>query len=141
VAAALEVDRPDEIDFVELVGGPGLRAGVLLARPQRGEPDPRRGQAVALQDPLDGAPAGQRADGEGLEFGEDGVGPDQAVAGARRGMRLEPPPDREDGALQLGRDPLGDLVVGSGEVVEALGPGLGVAAPPLVEPELGAAQG
>src|ERR1700760_1247192 len=56
-------------------------------------------------------------------------------------MRLEPAADREDGALQLGRDPLGDLMVGPGEVVEALGPGLGVAAPPLVEPELGAAQG
>src|SRR3954454_21843322 len=102
--------------------------------------DPGRGQAVALQDPLDGASAGQRADGKGLEFGEDGVGPDQAVAGARRGMRLKPPTDREDGALQFGRDPLGDLLIGPGEVVEALGTGLGVAAPPLVEPELGAAQ-
>ena len=109
---------------MELVGGPGLRAGVLLTRQQRGEADPRRGQAVALQDALDGASAGQRADGKGLEFGEDGVGPDQAVAGARRGMRLKPPTDGEDGALQFGRDPLGDLVVGPGEVVEALGTGL-----------------
>ena len=55
VAAALEVDRPDQIDLVEFVGGPGLRAGVLLAGQQRGEADPRRGQAVALQDALDGA--------------------------------------------------------------------------------------
>src|SRR5262249_13169796 len=37
VAAPLEVDGPDEIDLVEFVGGPGLRAGVLLARQQWGE--------------------------------------------------------------------------------------------------------
>ena len=36
---------------------------------------------------------------------------------------------------------LGDLVVGPRQVVEALGAGLQVAAPPLVEPGLGAAQG
>src|SRR5262249_17292476 len=60
--------------------------------------------------------------------------------GGWRGVRLKPPPDREDGALQFGRDALGDLVVGSGEVVEPLGTGLEIAAPPLVEPELGAAQ-
>jgi hypothetical protein len=36
---------------------------------------------------------------------------------------------------------LGDVVGGVGQVVEALGARLEVAAPPLVEPELGAAQG
>jgi hypothetical protein len=40
-----------------------------------------------------------------------------------------------------GGDPLGDAVVGPGQVVEALGAGLQVAAPPLVEPDLGAADG
>jgi hypothetical protein len=30
VAVALEVDRPDQIDLVQLVGGPGLRARVFL---------------------------------------------------------------------------------------------------------------
>src|SRR5512135_2785998 len=140
VALPREVDRPSEIHLMELVGGPGLRAGEFLTRQQWGKADPRRGQAVALQDTLDGASAGQRADVQGLEFGEDGIGPDQAVAGSWRGMRLKPPTDGEDGALQFGRDALGDLVVGPGEVVEALGTGLEIAAPPLVEPELGAAQ-
>src|SRR5512135_1313184 len=140
VALPREVDRPSEIHLMELVGGPGLRAGVFFTRQQWGKADPRRGQAVALQDTLDGASAGQRADVQGLEFGEDGVGPDQAVAGSWRGMRLKPPTDGEDGALQFGRDALGDLVVGPGEVVEALGTGLEIAAPPLVGPELGAAQ-
>jgi hypothetical protein len=61
VAAALEVDGPDQIDLVQLVGGPGLRAGVLLARQQRGEADARRGQAVALQDALNRPRARQRS--------------------------------------------------------------------------------
>src|SRR5262249_25151543 len=69
------------------------------------------------------------------------VGSDEAIAGGRRGMRLEPAMDGEDGALQLGRDALGHLRVGPGEVIEALGTGLEIAAPPLVEPELGTAQG
>src|SRR5262249_30401712 len=55
VPAAPEVDRPNEIDLVQVVGGPSLRAGPLLAGQQRGEADPRRGQAVALEHPLDGA--------------------------------------------------------------------------------------
>src|SRR5262249_45200313 len=41
--ALLEVDRPHQIDLMELVGGSGLGAGVLLAWQQRGEADPRRG--------------------------------------------------------------------------------------------------
>ena len=40
MALPLEVDRPHEVHFVELVGGPGLRAGVLLPWWQRGEADP-----------------------------------------------------------------------------------------------------
>src|SRR5205823_2796095 len=45
LAAAPEVDRPDGIDLVQLVGGSGLRAGVLLPRQQRGQADVRRRQA------------------------------------------------------------------------------------------------
>src|SRR5262249_30684026 len=97
--------------------------------------------AIALQDALDGAGGGERPDVQGLQFGEDGRGPDQAVARGRRGMGLEPATDREDGALQFGRDALGDMVVGPGQVVEALGAGLQIAAPPLVEPGLAAAEG
>ena len=108
---------------------------------ERGEADPRRGQAVALQDALDGPFTGERADAQGLQFGEDGSGPGQAVAGGRRGVGLEPAADGEDGPLQFGRDALGDMVVGPGQVVEALGASLQVAAPPLVEPDLGAADG
>jgi hypothetical protein len=141
MAAALEVDRPDQIDLVEFVGGAGLRAGVLLAGQQRGEPDPRRGQAVALERALDGARVGKRADVEGLEFGQDGRGPDEAVASSWRGVGLQPAADGEDRPLQLGRDALGDVVGGVGQVVQALGAQLEVAAPPLVEPELGAAEG
>src|SRR5262249_52893538 len=48
--------------------------------------------------------------------------------------------DGEDGPLQLGRDVPGDVVVGPGQVVQALGSGLQVASPPLLEPGLGAAQ-
>src|SRR6516164_230862 len=140
VAAALEVDRPDPIDLVELVRGPGLRAGILLARQQWDQPDLGQSQAVALQNPLDGAGRGERPDVQSLQFGEDGRGPDQAVASGRRGMGLEPATDGEDGALQLGRDALGDVVVGPGQVVETLGAVLQVATPPLVEPRLAAAQ-
>src|SRR5262249_40655880 len=140
VAAALEVDRPHQVDLVDLVGGPGLGAGVLLARQQGGEADARRGQAVALQDALDGALAGERADAQGLEFGADGRGPDHAGGRGRRGVGLEPAADGEDAPLQLGRDPWRDMA-GPGQVVQALGPRLQVAAPPLVEPDLGAADG
>src|SRR5262249_21780258 len=122
-------------------GGPRLRAGVLLAWQQGGEADPRRGQAVALQDALDGPLAGEGANPQGLEFGEDDRRADQAVAGGRRGVGLKPAADREDGPLQLGRDVLGDVVVGPGQVVEAVGTGLQVAAPPLAEPDFGAADG
>src|SRR5262245_15246502 len=55
-------------------------------------------------------------------------------------MGLEAPADGEDGPLQLGGDALG-AVVGPGPVEEALGAGLEVAAPPLVEPGLGATDG
>src|SRR5262249_21787934 len=141
VAAPLEVDRPHQVDLVQLVGGPGLRPRVLLARQQRGQADPRRGYAVAPQDALDEPRAGERADAQGLQCGADGRGPGQAVAGGRRGMGLEPAADGEDGPLQFGRDALGDVVVGPRQVVEPLGPGLQRAAPPLVEPALGAADG
>jgi hypothetical protein len=126
---------------VQFVGGPGLRAGVVLPWQQRGQADAGRGEVVALQDALDGALAGKRSDAEALQLGEDGTGPDQAVAGGRRGVGLEPPADGEDGPFQLGRDALGDMAVGPGQVEQALGSVLQVAAPPLVEPSLDTAQG
>jgi hypothetical protein len=126
---------------VELVGGPGLRTGRVLSRQRRGQADPRRGHAVALQRALDGPLARERVDPQGLEFGADGRGAGQAVAGGRRGMGLKPPADGKDGPFQLGRDALGDVVVGARQVVEAVGAGLQVAAPPLVGPGLGAARG
>src|SRR5512144_513637 len=125
---------------MELVGALGLRGGVDLARQQPGEAFAGRGQAVALGHALDGARAGQRADVEALQLGQDGGGPDQAVAGSRRGVGLEPSADGEDGPLQFGRDLLGD-VAGPGQVEQAIDAGLEVASPPLVEPGLGAAQG
>src|SRR5262249_37150728 len=115
--------------------------GVLLAGQQWGHSDLGHGQAVALQDALDGPCAGERADAQGLQLGADGSGPGQAVAGGRRGTSLEPAADGEEGPLQVGRDASGDVVVGSRQVVKALGSGLQVAAPPLVEPDLGAAEG
>jgi hypothetical protein len=96
---------------------------------------------VALQGALDGPLAGERAGAQGLQLGADGRGPGQAVAGGRRGMGLKPAADGEDGPLQFGRDALGDVVVGPRQVVEAVGAGLQIAAPPLVEPALGAADG
>src|SRR5262249_14471448 len=80
-------------------------------------------------------------DRQGLEFGKDDRGPDQAVAGGGRGVRLQPTTDGEDGSLQFGRDVLSDVVVGPRQVVETVGPGLQGAAPPLVEPDFGAADG
>jgi hypothetical protein len=56
-------------------------------------------------------------------------------------MGLQPAADGEDGPLQLGRDALGDVVVGPGQIVKALGAGLQVTIPPLAEPDLGAADG
>ena len=58
MAAAPEVDWSHSVHLLELVKGPGLRAGVLPAAHQRGEADPGRGQAIALQDALDGLPEG-----------------------------------------------------------------------------------
>src|SRR5262249_19390073 len=78
------------------------------------------------------------AEAQGLQLGEDGWGPDQAVAGGWRGMGLQPAADRQDGALQGGVDARGDLA-GPRQVVKPLGPGAQVAPPPLVEPDLGAA--
>src|SRR5262249_10534068 len=139
VPVSLEVDRPHQVDLVQFVGGPSLRAGVLLAGQQRGLADPRRGQTIALQDALDGPFAGKRSDAEALQFREDGGGPDQAVTGGRRGRGLEPTADGEDGSLQLGWDTLGAGVAGPCQVVEPLGPGPQVAMPPLAEPGLAAA--
>src|SRR5262249_23188879 len=141
VAAALEVDRSHQIDLMQFVGGPGLRTRVLLTWQQRGQADPGRGQAVALQDALDGAFAGKRSEAEALQLGEDGTGSDQAGAGGRRGVGLEPATDREDGPLPLGRDAQGAVVVGPRPIGEALGAGLQIAMPPLAEPDLGAADG
>ena len=101
-----------------------MRAGVLLAGQQRGQPDPGRGRAIALQDALDGPAAGERTDAQGLQLGTDGRGPDQTVAVGRRGIGLEPAADGEDGPLQFGWDPLRVLVAGPRPVVEALGSGL-----------------
>src|SRR4051812_27612309 len=75
---------------------------------------------MALQNALEGAFAGQRANPQNLEFGEDDRGPDQTVARGRRGVGLESATDREDGPFQLGREAWGDVVAGSGQVVEAL---------------------
>jgi hypothetical protein len=58
VAAVLEVDSHPHVHPLELVGGPRLGAGVLPAGQQRREADPWRGQAIALQDALDGLPEG-----------------------------------------------------------------------------------
>src|SRR5262249_7984514 len=137
VAATLEVDRSNQIDLVEVVGGAGLWAGVLLARQQRGEADPRRGQAIAFENPLDGAFGGEWMDTEGQQFGEDSRSPGQAIASGRRGVGLEPAADGEDSPLQLGRDALGEMVVSAGPVVESFGTSLQIATPPLVEPGLG----
>ena len=58
VAAVLEVEYCHQVHPLELVRGPRLRAGVLQAEQQRREADPGRGQAIALQDALDGLPEG-----------------------------------------------------------------------------------
>jgi hypothetical protein len=140
VAAALEGDRPDPIDLVEWVRGPSLRAGILRAWPRWGQPDLGPSPAVALPDPLEGAGRGERPDAQSLQFGADGRGPDHAGARGRRGLGLEPAADGEEGALPLGREALGEMVVGPRQVVETLGSDLQRAAPPLVEPSLAAAE-
>src|SRR5262249_17724031 len=106
----------------------------------RGYAHARRGHAVALEHAFDGARVGQWADTEGLEFGQDGAGADQAVAGGRGGMGLEPTANRQDRLLHLGRHPLNDMA-GPGQVVQACGTELQIAAPPLVKPSCGTAHG
>ena len=71
-----------------------------------------------------GPPRGERPDVHGLQLGMDGRGPDQTVAGGRRGMGLEPAADGEAGPLQFGWDPLRVLVAGPRPVEDALGSGL-----------------
>src|SRR5262249_26275087 len=117
-----------------------LRAGELLTWQQRGESNSRRGQAVSLEDALDGARVGERVEIEGLEFGPYGRGLDEAVASGWRGVSLPPASEGKGCSLRLGRDALGDMVVGPCPVLEALGAGLQVAVPPLAEPSLTAAQ-
>src|SRR5262249_55927296 len=141
VPAAFQVDRADEIDLVQFVGGTGLRPGVLLAGQQRGQAHPRGRQAVAPQDALDGARTGEGPDTQGAQLAQDDGGPEEAVAGGRRGVGLEAGAGRGDGPLPARRDGLGDVAVGAGQVVEPLGSVLQVAPPPLVEPGLDAAQG
>src|SRR5262249_34016134 len=55
-------------------------------------------------------------------------------------MGLQPTANGHDGPLPFGRDALGDMV-GPRQVVQAVGSGLQVAAPPLVEPDLAATDG
>src|SRR5262249_36596325 len=88
---------------------------------------------------FDSPRAGERADAQSLQLGQDGRGPGETVARGRRGVGLEPTANGKDGPLQLGWDALGDVVVGPAPVVEPLRTRLEVAAPPLVEPSLGAA--
>src|SRR5262249_46357122 len=95
LGAALEGDRPDQIDLVRFVASPGLRARPRLARQQRGEAYPRRGQTVALEHAFDGALTGERADAQDFQLGQDGGGADQAVPGRWGGVGLEPAPDSE----------------------------------------------
>ena len=137
----LQVDRAHQIDFVQLVGPLRLGRGVDLTGERLGQAHAGRGDAVALEHALDGAQAGEGAQVEGLELGEDRTGPDQAVARPRAGVALEASPDGQDGALQLGRDACRHVAVGSGQVEQAVGAEPEVAAPPLVEPGLGAADG
>src|SRR5512144_3014636 len=139
LASALQIDRPDQIGLVQLVGLPGLGTGVLLAGEQRGQADPGCGQAVALEHTVDGAQAGQRTNVEGLEFGQDRAGTAQVVVVSRRGVGLQPPSDGEDGPFQLWRDAPGDVAAGAGEVVQAVDAEGEIAAPPFVEPGLGPA--
>ncbi len=136
MTAALEVDGTHEIDLVQLLGGPSLRARVVLTREQWGQADSWCGQALALQDTLDGTFAGQRVNPQRLQLGKDGQSARQAVAGSRDGVGLKPPADGKDGPFQFGRDTLGDMVVGPSQVVEAFGAGFQVTVPPLVEPSL-----
>jgi hypothetical protein len=56
-------------------------------------------------------------------------------------MGLKPSADGTDGPFPLGQEAPGDVVVRTRQVVQALGAGLQVAAPLLMEPGLGAAQG
>ena len=101
-----------------------MRAGELPAGQQWGEADPGRGQTIALQDAPYGPPAGDRTNARGLQLGTDGRGPDQTIAGGRRGTGLEPVADGVDGPLQFPWDPLRVLVPGPRPVAEALGSGL-----------------
>jgi hypothetical protein len=100
------------MEFSRSCNRTSARRHIIQAQPsqQRGQPDPGRGQAIALQDALDGPPAGERTDAQGLQLGTDGRGPDQSVAGARHGM--EAAAAGQDGPLQFEWDPPWVLVAG-----------------------------
>lgn len=53
---------------------------------------------------------------------------------------FEPPPDRQGGPFEFGGDAPGDLMRGMRQVEQPIGAELQVAAPPLAEPAVGAAQ-
>jgi hypothetical protein len=76
-----------EIHKVQKVFSPEqLLAGTHILKALAYEMQLVRGKSQVY---FDGAWVGQRADAEGLEFGQDGRGPDEAIAGRRRGVGLK----------------------------------------------------
>jgi hypothetical protein len=123
VAATIEIDRSPQVHLMDWLEARACGSGYSWqvssgARRTRGAVKPLRCRARSM-----GAARRERTDAQGLQLGTDGRGPDQTIAGSRRGMGRKPA-DGEDGPLQFGWDPLRLLVAGLRPVVEALGSGL-----------------
>jgi hypothetical protein len=57
LALAFQVERPDQVELVQVVGAMGLRVGVALAWQPARQAHARERVAIALEGALDGAQA------------------------------------------------------------------------------------
>ena len=133
LALPQEVDQADAIDLMDVVGIEGLRRGIGVARDQGRKPDPRHAHAVALKHSFDRPRAGEGLEVQSFEFGDDRLGANETVARARMRLRFDPFADRQDGLLQVGREPA-RMVIDARQFEEPLGALGPIPLPPAMEP-------
>lgn len=132
-ALAQQVERPNAIDLVHLIGVEGLRCWIGVTGNQWCQPNLRQGDPVPLQHPLDGPRAGHWADMQGVQLGQDGLRADETVARSRMGLRFEALPDGQNRSLQVGRQAM-RMMVETGQFEQSVGPLGPIAPPPALKP-------
>ena len=133
LALPLKVDGTNTIDLVDLIGVQGRRCRIGVAGNQRRQPDARQSDPMTLEHPLDGPQTGDGPNMERFQFGQDGLGTDQAVAGSWVRLRFDPLANSEDGPLDLGRQ-AARMMIDMGQFEQAFGTFGPIAAPPAMEP-------